>query len=103
MGTEGIISREEARSWLVREGLFDEESLLVMDDQGRADDTEMAKARYRIDLGPRVRLYKGGRMVRMERPGRLWPLPAMLKTVAANYRAGAIDAQGVADFIAGAE
>lgn len=65
-GSEGIISREEARAWLVKEGLFDEDDLLVLDDEGRADDTEQAKARFAVDLGPRVRAYDDGRTMRLD-------------------------------------
>jgi len=70
MGGDGILDREEARAWLVKEGLFDEEDLLTFDDEGRADDVEHAKAGY-VDLGPKVRAYSSGKIIRMQR--RLWP------------------------------
>jgi len=68
-----IITREEARAWLVREGLFDEEDLLTMDDEGRATDTEEAKS-LALDMGPRVRAYSNGRTLRLEKRGRVWPV-----------------------------
>jgi len=67
-----IISREEARAWLVREGLFDEEDLMTMDDEGRATDTEEAKSLFHVDLGPRVRAYSSGRTVHLEKRRRVW-------------------------------
>jgi hypothetical protein len=63
---EGILSREEARAWLVREGLFEETDLLVYEDDTRSDDSEQAKGPYAVDLGPRVRCYQNGRMMRLE-------------------------------------
>jgi hypothetical protein len=68
-----IISREEARNWLVREGLFDEEDLMTMDDEGRATDTEAAKS-FKVDMGPKVRAYSSGRTVHLEKRRRLWPV-----------------------------
>lgn len=69
-----IVSREEARAWLVREGLFEEEELMTMDDEGRATDTEEAKAWHKVDMGPRVRAYHNGRTVHLERRRRNWRL-----------------------------
>jgi len=76
-----IITREEARSWLVREGLFDEEDLMTMDDEGRATDTEAAKSM--VDMGPKVRAFSDGRVLHLERRRKLWkgwqgPTEAML-------------------------
>lgn len=61
-----LVTREEARSWLVREGLFDEEDLMTMDDEGRATDTEMAKG-FAVDMGPRIRAYSSGRTMLLEK------------------------------------
>jgi len=101
MGGDGIVSREEARAWLVREGLFDEEDLLILDDEGRADDIEEAKS-YRVDLGPRVRVYKNGRMIRLEKARRVWSVGGVLKTVAQNYIAGRITDDQLAECAIGA-
>lgn len=101
---EGLIDRDEARAWLVREGLFDEEELLVMDDQGRADDVEAAKSRYALDMGPRVRAYRDGRVLRLERARRrrVWAVPDLaLKAAAENYAAGRIDAGALAEYAIG--
>ena len=98
LGT-GIIGTEEARAWLVREGLFDEDELMVMDDQGRADDVEEAKSRYAVDLGPRVRAYRDGRVVRMQRKARVFAVPDLaLKAAAENYAQGRIDADTMAEY-----
>jgi len=100
MGTDGIISREEARAWLVREGLFDEEDLLVMDDEGMATDIEQAKGRYNIDLGPKVRLYKSGRKIRLKQPGKVFVMPGVsLKAVVDNYRAGTVSAEQLGAYV----
>lgn len=77
---EGIVSREEARGWLVREGLFDEEDLLVMDDSGRAEDVEQAKAHH-IDLGPKVRAYRDGRTVRLEKRAKQYAIPKAVNII----------------------
>lgn len=69
-GSEGILGRDEARAWLVREGLFDEDELLTFDDEGRATDTEEAKSAAFVDLGPKVRAYSSGRTIRLQR--RAW-------------------------------
>jgi len=68
-----IITREEARSWLVREGLFDEEDLMTMDDEGRATDIEEAKS-FAVDMGPRVRAYSSGRTLHLEKRQKIWPV-----------------------------
>jgi len=100
MATEGIVSREEARAWLVREGLFDEEDLLVMDDEGRADDIEAAKSRHAVDMGPRVRLYKSGRKVVLEKARRVFAVPDVaLKAVLDNYRAGTVTAEQLGGYV----
>ena len=99
---EGIISRDEARARLVKDGLFDEEDLLVMDEEGRADDTEEAKS-FRVDLGPKVRCYQDGRTVHLKAPRRLFAVPDLaLKSAALNYAAGRIDADTLAEFAIGA-
>jgi hypothetical protein len=99
----GILSTEEARAWLVKEGLFDEEELLVMDEEGRAEDVEEAKSRYRIDLGPRVRAFSDGRTLRFKARDRLWHVPDLaLKAAAQNYAAGRITADTLAEFAIGA-
>ena len=69
-----LITREEARSWLVREGLFDEEDLMTVDDEGRATDIETAKG-FAVDMGPRVRAFSSGRTMLLEKRKR----PAMWK------------------------
>lgn len=94
----GIISTDEARAWLVREGLFEEEELLVVDDDGRATDIETAKARHRVDLGPMVRAYRDGRTIRLKAQPRRWPVDLALKSAAENYAAGRIDADKLAEF-----
>lgn len=100
---EGLISRDEARSWLVREGLFEEDELLVMEDEGRADDVEAAKSRFRIDLGPKVRAYQDGRTIRMKPRARQFAIPDMaLKAAAENYVAGRIGMDTLAEFAIGA-
>jgi len=68
--TPGIVSTEEARAWLVKEGLFDEEDLATFDEEGVATDVETAKSA--IDMGPRVRAYSDGRTVHLQR--KLWPV-----------------------------
>ncbi len=94
---EGLLSREEARAWLVKEGLFDEEDLLVIDEEGRAEDLEEAKSR--VDLGPLVRCYHDGRVVRLKARPRQFMRPDMaLKAAAENYAAGKIGVGTLADF-----
>ena len=98
MGSDGIVTRDEARAWLVREGLFDEEDLLTFDDEGRAEDVEAAKSR--VNLGPRVRAYRSGRVVRMQRSGRVFAVPDMpLKAALDNYRAGTVSAEQLASYM----
>ena len=95
----GIVSTEEARAWLVREGLFDEEELMVLDEEGRAEDVEEAKSRYHIDLGPKVRAFSDGRTLRLKAPSRIWHVPDLaLKSAAMNYAQGKIDADTLAEF-----
>jgi len=97
----GLVDRDEARAWLVREGLFEEEDLAVPTDEGRAEDVAAAKALapYRVDLGPRVRAYRDGRTVRLEAQARHWFVPDLaLKTAAENYAAGRIDTEDLARF-----
>jgi hypothetical protein len=91
-----IITREEARAWLVREGLFDEEDLMTMDDEGRATDTEMAKA-LSVDMGPRVRAYSSGRTVHLEKRRRVYkgwdnPRAAMAALEEAYFHAMQLEA-----------
>lgn len=69
--TPGIITAEEARAWLVKEGLFDEEDLLTFDEDGLATDAEEAKSGA-VDLGPKVRAYSDGRIVHLRR--KVWPV-----------------------------
>jgi hypothetical protein len=96
---QGLVSTEEARAWLVREGLFDEEDLLVVDDEGRADDIETAKGRFSIDMGPKARAYRDGRLVRLKGRRRVWPAGDLaLKAAADNFRLGKIDADTLAEF-----
>jgi hypothetical protein len=98
----GLLSTEEARAWLVKENLFDEEDLLVIDEEGRADDTEEAKA-FRVDLGPKARCYHDGRTVRLKGRGRQFARPDLaLKSAAQNYAAGRITADALAEFAIGA-
>lgn len=98
-GGTGLVSTEEARAWLVREGLFDEEDLLVVDEDGRATDVEEAKSRYSVDLGPKARAYSDGRTVRLKAPARNWHVPELaLKTAAANYIEGRISTDTLAQF-----
>lgn len=100
---DGLISREEARAWLVREGLFEEDELLVMDDDGRADDIEAAKSWHAVDMGPKVRAHRNGRTVRLKAGGRKWVVPDMaLKAAAQNYALGRIDMDTLAEFAIGA-
>ena len=95
-----IISREEARSWLVREGLFDEEDLMTIDDDGRATDTEAAKG-WAVDMGPKVRAYSNGRTMHLEKRRRAWQLDnSLLKTVHQNYAAGLIAPDALGEMLA---
>jgi len=99
-GGGGIISRDEARAWLVREGLFEEEELWVMDDDGRATDMEEAKSLHRIDLGPKVRAYRDGRTVRMQRKSKVYQVPDIaLKAALDNYRAGTVSAEALGAYV----
>ena len=69
-----------------------------MDDEGRASDTEEAKA-FRVDLGPKARAYSDGRTVRLKAPARKWFVPELaLKTAAANYVQGRISTDTLAQF-----
>lgn len=69
---EGILSREEARQWLVTEGLFDEEALMTFTPDESASDTAEAKSAWAIDMGPRTRVYSDGRTVRLEKRPQAW-------------------------------
>lgn len=71
---EGIITREEARAWLVRQSLFDEDELpaLVAPTEQVAEDIEAAKSLARLDMGPRSRVYSDGRVIRLERRPVAW-------------------------------
>lgn len=71
-GEEGIITREEGRQWLVKEGLFDEEDLLAFGPDESATDVAEAKSAWAIDMGPRARVYSDGRVVRLEKQPQLW-------------------------------
>ena len=79
----GIISSEEARHWLVAQGLFEEDDLQTMQEENLATDVEEAKSLARIDMGPRVRAYSDGRTVQLGR--RLWPIAK------AQYRCECLD------------
>ena len=72
-GEDGIISREEGRAWLVKEGLFDEEDLLAFGADESSTDVEEAKSAYAIDMGPKARVYSDGRVVRLEKRPQVWP------------------------------
>lgn len=98
---ERLVSTDEGRAWLVREGLFDDDELMTFTDEMRADDVSEAK-RHVVDMGPRVRLYRDGRIVRMEKRPQVWrghSFDGVLKTVARNYASGAIDAGQLAEFV----
>ncbi len=69
---EGILSRDEARQWLVTEGLFDEEALMTFTPDESASDVKEAKSAWAIDMGPRARVYSDGRVVRLENRPQLW-------------------------------
>lgn len=99
----GIISTEEARQWLVRQGLFDEEDLQTMDDEGVATDVETAKAWGAVDMGPRVRAYSDGRTVQLER--RLFPVAkageGIVAVASENLRRGLITPEAAAEWALG--
>lgn len=99
----GIISTEEARSWLVRQGLFDEEDLATTDDEGLATDVETAKSWGSIDMGPRIRAHSDGRTVRLQR--RLWPVAkaaeGVLGRVQENLRLQRITPEAAAEWALG--
>lgn len=99
LGT-GILSTEEARQWLVKQGLFDEEDLATMDDEGLATDVELAKSWGSIDMGPRIRAYSDGRTVRLQR--RLFPVAKAGEGVVAvareNLRLGRTTPEAVAEW-----
>lgn len=69
---QSLVSVEEGREWLVREGLFEDRDLITVQDETRADD--MAEAKSRVDMGAVSRVYRDGRVVRLERKRRLWPV-----------------------------
>ena len=95
---EGILTREEARAWLVRQKLFDEEELpaIVQATEQVAEDVEAAKnllpkAEYHpgggapvaedveaaknllhLDMGPKSRVYNDGRVIRLEHRAQAW-------------------------------
>lgn len=87
----GLVTQQEGREWLVREGLFEEDQLVTMADDTRAEDVSAAKSR--VDMGPRARVFRDGRVVRLERRPQVWrghSFDGVLKTVAQNYVAGVI-------------
>jgi len=85
----------------VREGLFSEEDLMTMDDEGRATDTEQAKAWHRLDMGPRVRAYQDGHIVHLEKRRRTWKLDGTLMgTIKSNYAAGRISPDDLGEMLA---
>jgi len=97
---ESLVSKEEGRQWLVREGLFEENDLITFQDETRAED--MAEAKSRVDMGPRARVFRDGRVLRLENRPQLWrghSFDGVLKTVAENYATGAIDAGQLAEFV----
>lgn len=99
LSSSGLVDREEARGWLVREGLFDQDELFVMEDEGRADDVAQAKGRYHVDLGPKVRAYGDGRTVKLKAPRSVFAVPDLaLKSAAENYVAGKIATEDLARF-----
>ena len=71
---EGILTREEARAWLVRQKLFDEEELpaIVAPVEQVAEDVEAAKSLLRLDMGPKSRVYSDGRVIRLEHRAQAW-------------------------------
>lgn len=69
---EGIISREEARRWLVKEGIFDADDLLVEEENIRREDVPEKQKSWAVDLGPIARAYNDGRTVRISGGPQLW-------------------------------
>lgn len=97
---QSLVTMEEGREWLVREGLFEERDLVTFQDETRAD--EMTAAKSRVDMGPTCRVYRDGRVVRLEKRPRVWrghSFDGVLKTVAQNFASGAIDAGQLAEFV----
>ncbi len=66
-----IIGTDEARRWLIKEGLFSEKELLtdMPDEETVSEDTESAKSFAHVDLGEHIIKYSDGRVYR---PYRRW-------------------------------
>ena len=98
-----LVSQEEGRAWLVKEGLFEESDLMTFQDETRAED--MSEARNRVDMGPLSRVYRDGRVMRLDKRPQLWrghSFDSVLKSVAENYIAGQItEEQLLENFICG--
>lgn len=100
---ESLVSKGEGRSWLVRQGLFEESDLLTFQDDTRSEDMEAAKSR--VDMGPLSRIYRDGRVVRLEKRAMSWrghSFDGVLKTVAQNYVDGLVSDEQLLQNIIGA-
>jgi len=67
---DGIITREEARRWLVKNDLFAADDLMVEEEIHRLEDVKQKS--WQVDLGPATRAYSDGRTVRLTNAPQLW-------------------------------
>jgi hypothetical protein len=69
-----LLDPEEARAWLVKEGLFDEADLMAFNAEEQATDVEEAKSLLALDMGPRTRVFSDPNKtpIRLEKRAQLW-------------------------------